>query len=210
MRWLLFFLLTFCDLAFAQPLNSTWRGEWYLNGDKSILRISNITILNTSSGVNTSAEEFQFIDQSNKSVVVFEWINAPPKDGTAPEATVADDGLYNVCFYRGSVISKKELLTKLSNEKVSLKDSNQSISAKKFNYQNNNIRKSLKFIDGLSGDRYRAIECTQYVYSKNSKNYELLGSGDVDEFFFYDQNKVYRWSDNLAIGGIDVETYSRR
>ena len=138
MRWLLFFLFTFCDLAFAQSLNPTWRGEWYLNGGKSILRISNITILNTSSGVNTSAEEFQFIDQSNKSVVVFEWINAPPKDGTAPEATVYEDGSYNVCFYRGSVFSKKELLTKLSNEKVSLKDGNQSISAKRRIYEEAN------------------------------------------------------------------------
>lgn len=210
MRWILFFLFTFCDLAFAQSLNAAWRGEWFLNGGKSIIRISNITILNTSTGVNTSTEEFQFIDQSNKSVVVFKWINAPPKDGIAPEATVSDDGSYNVCFYKGSVISKKELLTELSSENSNIKEGNQAISLKELNYQNNNIRKSLKLINGLSSDRYKAIECTEYVYSKNSKKYELLGSGDVDKLFIYDQKTVYEWSKNLAIGGIDLKTYSTK
>ena len=210
MRWIFFFLLTFCDLAFAQSLNAAWRGEWFLNGGKSIIRISNITILNTSTGANTSTEEFQFIDQSNKSVVVFKWINAPPKDGIAPEATVSDDGSYNVCFYRGSIIIKKGLLTALSAENDNIKNGNPTISLEELNYQNNNIQKSLKLINGLSSDRYRAIECTEYVYSKSSEKYELLGSGDIDEFFIYDQKTVYQWSKNLAVGGIDVKTYSTK
>jgi hypothetical protein len=72
------------------------------------------------------------------------------------------------------------------------------------------INKWLKLINSLSSERFKVIECTQYVYSTASKNYELLGSGDGNVFFFYDQNTVYRWSENLAVGGLVVETYSRR
>ena len=210
MRWLLFFLLTFCDLAFAQPLNSTWRGEWYLNGGKSILRISNITILNTSSGVKTTTEEFQFIDQyqSNKSVAVYTWINSPPKDGVYPETIVSEDGSYNVCFYRDSIITRKKLLNSLAYEKDQEK-STKIRSRESLNYEIS-INKWLKLINSLSSERFKVIECTQYVYSTASKNYELLGSGDGNVFFFYDQNTVYRWSENLAVGGLVVETYSRR
>ena len=208
MKFLLFFLLTVCDFAFAQSLNPVWRGEWFLNGGESILRISNVTILNTFAGVKTTKEEFQFIDQSNKSVTVFTWTNSPPKDGVAPEAIVSEDGSYNVCFYRDSIITRKKLLTSLAYEKDQER-STKIRSRESFNYEIS-INKWLKLINSLSSERFKVIECTEYVYSTASKNYELLGSGDGDVFFFYDNNKVYRWSGNEAVGGIDVKTYSRR
>jgi hypothetical protein len=208
MKFLLFFLLTVCDFAFAQSLNPVWRGEWFLNGGESILRISNVTILNTFAGVKTTKEEFHFIDQSNKSVTVFTWTNSPPKDGVAPETIVSEDGSYNVCFYRDSIITRKKLLTSLAYEKDQER-STKIRSRESFNYEIS-INKWLKLINSLSSERFKVIECTEYVYSTASKNYELLGSGDGDVFFFYDNNKVYRWSNNLAVGGIDVETYSRK
>lgn len=208
MKFLLFFLFTVCDFAFAQSLNPVWRGEWFSSGGQSILRISNVTILNTSTGVKTTTEEFQFIDQSIKSVAVFTWINSPPKDGVTPETIVSEDGSYNVCFYRDSIITRKKLLINLASEKDQLRStknrSRESLNDEIF------INKWLKLINGLSSERFKVIECTQYVYSTVSKKYELLGSGDVDEFFFYDNNKVYRWSNNEAVGGLDVETYSRK
>ena len=208
MKFLLFFLLTVCDFAFAQSLNPVWRGEWFLSGGESILRISNVTILNTSTGVKTTTEEFQFIDQSNKSVAVFKWINSPPKDGVAPETIVSEYGSYNVCFYRDSFITRKKLLINLASEKDQER-STKIRSRESLNYEIS-INKWLKLINSLSSERFKVIECTEYVYSTVSKNYELLGSGDGDVFYFYDQNTVYRWSKNLAVGGLDVETYSRR
>ena len=208
MRFLLFFLLTVCDFAFAESLNPVWRGEWFSSGGESNLRISNVTILNTSTGVKTTTEKFQFIDQSNKSVAVFTWINSPPKDGVAPETIVSEDGSYNVCFYRDSFITRKKLLINLASEKDQER-STKIRSHESLNYEIF-INKWLKLINSLSSERFKVIECTEYVYSTVSKNYELLGSGDGDVFYFYDQNTVYRWSKNLAVGGLDVETYSRR
>ena len=208
MKFLLFFLLTVCDFAFAESLNPVWRGEWFSSGGESNLRISNVTILNTSTGVKTTTEEFQFIDQSNKSVAVFTWINSPPKDGVAPETIVSEDGSYNVCFYRDSFITRKKLLINLASEKDQER-STKIRSRESLNYEIF-INKWLKLINSLSSERFKVIECTEYVYSTVSKNYELLGSGDGDVFYFYDQNTVYRWSKNEAVGGLDVETYSRR
>ena len=208
MKFLLFFLLTVCDFAFAESLNPVWRGEWFSSGGESNLRISNVTILNTSTGVKTTAEEFQFIDQSNKSVAVFTWINSPPKDGVAPETIVSEDGSYNVCFYRDSFITRKKLLINLASEKDQER-STKIRSRESLNYEIF-INKWLKLINSLSSERFKVIECTEYVYSTVSKNYELLGSGDGNVFYFYDQNTVYRWSKNEAVGGLDVETYSRR
>ena len=208
MKFLLFFLLTVCDFAFAESLNPVWRGEWFSSGGESNLRISNVTILNTSKGVKTTTEEFQFIDQSNKSVAVFTWINSPPKDGVAPETIVSEDGSYNVCFYRDSFITRKKLLINLATEKDQER-STKIRSRESLNYEIF-INKWLKLINSLSSERFKVIECTEYVYSTVSKNYELLGSGDGDVFYFYDQNTVYRWSKNEAVGGLDVETYSRR
>ena len=208
MKFLLFFLLTVCDFAFAESLNPVWRGEWFSSGGESNLRISNVTILNTSTGVKTTTEEFQFIDQSNKSVAVFTWINSPPKDGVAPETIVSEDGSYNVCFYRDSFITRKKLLINLASEKDQER-STKIRSRESLNYEIF-INKWLKLINSLSSERFKVIECTEYVYSTVSKNYELLGSGDGNVFYFYDQNTVYRWSKNEAVGGLDVETYSRR
>ena len=208
MKFLLFFLLTVCDFAFAESLNPVWRGEWFSSGGESNLRISNVTILNTSTGVKTTAEEFQFIDQSNKSVAVFTWINSPPKDGVAPETIVSEDGSYNVCFYRDSFITRKKLLINLATEKDQER-STKIRSRESLNYEIF-INKWLKLINSLSSERFKVIECTEYVYSTVSKNYELLGSGDGNVFYFYDQNTVYRWSKNEAVGGLDVDTYSRR
>ena len=141
-------------------------------------------------------------------MAVFTWINSPPKDGVAPETIVSEDGSYSVCFYRDSIITRKKLLISLAYEKDQLRStknrSRESLNDEIF------INKWLKLINSLSSERFKVIECTQYVYSTVSKNYELLGSGDGDVFFFYDNNKVYRWSENLALGGIDVETYSRK
>jgi hypothetical protein len=208
MKFLLFFLLTVCDFAFAESLNPVWRGEWFSSGGKSNLRISNVTILNTSTGVKTTTEEFQFIDQSNKSVAVFTWINSPPKDGVAPETIVSEDGSYNVCFYRDSFITRKKLLINLASEKDQER-STKIRSRESLNYEIF-INKWLKLINSLSSERFKVIECTEYIYSTVSKNYELLGSGDGDVFYFYDQNTVYRWSKNEAVGGLEIETYSRR
>ena len=210
MKFLIFFLLTVCDFAFAQSLNPVWRGEWFSSSGESILRISNVTILSTSKGVKTTTEEFQFIDQyqSNKSVAVFTWINSPPKDGVAPETIVSEDGSYKLCFYRDSIITRKKLLISLAYEKDQER-STKIRSRESLNYEIS-INKWLKLINSLSSERFKVIECTEYFYSTASKNYELLGSGDGDVFFFYDSNKVYRWSGNLAVGGIDVKTYSRR
>ena len=188
------FVFSFTSSAFSQPVATALHGAWISAGGESTLVFN--------------SKEVKFIEPPDNKEFILSWINSPPKDGTSPEAKVSVDGEYNVCFYRDSIITRKKLLISLAYEKDQER-STKIRSRESLNYEIS-INKWLKLINSLSSERFKVIECTEYVYSKASKNYELLGSGDGDVFFFYDNNKVYRWSGNLAVGGIDVKTYSRR
>jgi hypothetical protein len=73
------------------------------------------------------------------------------------------------------------------------------------------MSKSLKIINNLSDERLSAIACKQLVYSIDFKRYQEIGSGDVVSYtFFYDQDRVYEWIKNFTMGGVSIDTYSRK
>jgi hypothetical protein len=184
--------------AFAQPLNMALHGQWFLNNESPTLSLS--------------AKEFKFIYSVNTDEVSFSWINLPPQDGTPPEALVSEDGFYNVCFYEGSTVSRGALLTELSDEMlqfIKLKKDGE-LSQERFNEEIDSMSKSLKIINNLSDKKFSAIVCKQLAYSTESKKYEELGSGDVVYYFFYDQNVIHQWTKNFTMGGVSIETYSRK
>ena len=192
------FVFSFISSAFSQQLNSVMHGAWILDGGESTLVFN--------------SKEVKFINPSENKEFIFSWINSPPKDGTSPEAKVSKDDIYQACFYLSSTSSKNEIRAELFTEMLNFINQNKEghLPQDKLNDEIISMSEYLKVINNLSNDRFRAINCMQYIYSLESKNYDLLGSGDVATYFFYDQDKVYEWVRNFALGGVSIATYSRK
>ena len=192
------FVFSFTSSAFAQQLNSVMHGAWNSMGGKSTLVFN--------------SKEVKFITPPDNQEFIFSWINSPPKNGTSPEAKVSKDGIYEVCFYLSSTSSKNEIRVELFTEMLNLINQNKEghLPQDELNDEIISMSDYLKVINKLSNGKFRAITCRQYVYSLDSKNYDELGSGDVATYFFYDQDKVYEWVRNFALGGVSIATYSRK
>jgi hypothetical protein len=201
-KYLIFFLVMMtgsCGQAFAQPLNAALHGQWASDDGETTLLISN--------------KLFKFILPPDNNELSFSWINSPPKDGSSPEAMVSKDGEYNVCFYLNSTISRGDLLTELTTEMLKLFKLKNfwGLSQKRLDDEIDSMSKSLKIINNLSDERLSAIACKQLVYSIDFKRYQEIGSGDVVSYtFFYDQDRVYEWIKNFTMGGVSIDTYSRK
>jgi len=56
----------------------------------------------------------------------------------------------------------------------------------------------------------RQITFNRFFYLKNEEIYESADGDDLNEFYFFDQNKLYRWRENLAVSGVDLLTYQKK
>ena len=93
---LLFYATYLCaNFAFAQPLDKALDGKWILIGGKSTIVISD--------------QNFKFNKSSFDKEGNYSWIKSAPENGQLPAANVSSEGIYKVCFYTGSTISRLEL-----------------------------------------------------------------------------------------------------
>jgi hypothetical protein len=192
------FVFSFTSSVLAQPVATALHGAWISVGGESTLVFN--------------SKEVKFINPPDNKEFILSWINSPPKDGNSPEAKVSKDGIYEVCFYLSSTSSKNEIRTELFTEMLNFINQNKNghLPQDELNDEIISMSEYLKVINKLSNDRFRVITCNQYVYSLESKSYDYLGSGDVATYFFYDQDKVYEWVRNFALGGASIATYSRK
>ena len=195
----LFCLAFFCtNFASAQPLDNALHGKWILIGGKSTIVISD--------------QNFKFDKSSINNEGDFSWIKSPPQDGKLPAANVSSEGIYKVCFYTGSTISRLELLNGLSaslQHLAGLKKEEQ-LYKDQIRYERSSIKIAQLKIKNLSDGTFKTFSCRKYLYSKKDKSYEDDGGEDLDEFFFIDKNKMYRWRTNLATEGFELYTYQKR
>ena len=195
----LFSLAFICtNFAFAQPLDKALHGKWILIGGKSTIVISD--------------QNFNFDKSSINNEGDFSWIKTAPQDGKLPEANVSSEGLYKVCFYTGSTISRLELLNGLSaslQHLAGLKKEDQ-LYKDQIRYERSSIKSAQLKIKNLSDGTFKTFSCREYLYSTKDKSYEDGSGHDLDEFFFLDKNKMYRWRTNLAIEGIELYTYQKK
>jgi hypothetical protein len=198
------FKLLFCvtctctNFAFAQPLDKALDGKWILIGGKSTIVISDKNIKFDKSSINNEGD--------------FSWIKSAPENGKLPAANVSSEGIYKVCFYTGSTISRLELLNGLSGSLqhlAGLKKEDQ-LYKDQIRYERSSIKSAQLKIKNLSDGTFKTFSCREYLYSTKDKSYEDGSGHDLAEFFFLDKNKMYRWRTNLAIEGIELYTYQKK
>jgi len=198
------FKLLFCvtctctNFAFAQPLDKALDGKWILIGGKSTIVISDKNIKFDKSSINNEGD--------------FSWIKSAPENGKLPAANVSSEGIYKVCFYTGSTISRLELLNGLSGSLqhlAGLKKEDQ-LYKDQIRYERSSIKIAQLKIKNLSDGEFKTFSCRQYLYSTEDKSYELSDSQDWEEFFFFDKSKIYRWLENLTLGEINLRTYQKK
>ena len=192
------FAFSFSVSAFSQPVATALHGAWVSDGSETTLVFN--------------SKEVKFIEPPDNKEFILSWINSPPKDGTSPEAKVSVDGEYNVCFYLTFPSSKNGLRTEIFTVMLDLVNQNKEghLPQEELNDGITSMSDSLNIINNLSDDKFRMIGCRFYVYSLDSKSYDEQGSGDVETYFFYDQDKVYRWLRNYTFGVASIATYSRK
>ena len=196
---LLFYATYLCaNFAFAQPLDKALDGKWILIGGKSTIVISD--------------QNFKFNKSSFDKEGNYSWIKSAPENGQLPAANVSSEGIYKVCFYTGSTTSRLELLNGLSaslQHLAGLKKEEQ-LYKDQIRYERSSIKIAQLKIKNLSDGTFKTFSCRKYLYSKKDKSYEDDGGEDLDEFFFIDKNKMYRWRTNLATEGFELYTYQKR
>ena len=77
-------------------------------------------------------------------------------------------------------------------------------------YERRSVKIAQRKIKNLSDGAFKTFSCSQYLFSTEDKSYELSDSEDWEEFFFFDKNKMYRWLENLALGGIELKAYQKK
>jgi hypothetical protein len=196
---LLFSLVSmFANFAFAQPLDKALDGKWILIGGKSTIVISD--------------QNFEFNKSSFDKEGNYSWIKSAPENGQLPAANVSSEGIYKVCFYTGSTTSRLELLNGLSarlQHLIGLKKEEQ-LYKDQIRYERRSVKIAQRKIKNLSDGAFKTFSCSQYLFSTEDKSYELSDSQDWEEFFFFDKNKMYRWLENLALGGIELKAYQKK
>ena len=197
LRLLFYFTYLCANFAFAQPLDKALDGKWILIGGKSTIVISD--------------QNFKF-DKSSFKEGNFSWIKSAPQDGKLPEANVSSDGVYKVCFYTGTSISRLELLNGLSARLQHLAGlkKEEKLYKDQIRYERRSIKIAQRKIKNLSDGTFKSFSCGEYLYSKKDKSYELSYSEDLNEFFFFDKGKIYCWRENLALGGIELIAYQKK
>lgn len=182
--------------VFSQPVDAALHGKWVSEDGETTLVISNNNV--------------KFISRSDPREFSLFWINSPPKNGSAPESKVSEDGEYNACFYASASSSKKELSAELFEAMLDLIKQNKGghISQEELSDGITGMGDSLKIINNLSDEKFKVFTCGYYLYSSNSKTYDEQGSGDVASYFFYNQGRVYEWTRNYTLGVVGVSTYS--
>ena len=195
----LFSLAFICtNFAFAQPLDKAQHGKWILIGGKSTIVISD--------------QNFKFNKSSFDKEGNYSWIKSAPENGQLPAANVSSEGIYKVCFYTGSTTSRLELLNGLSASLQHLAGlkKEEELYKDQIRYERSRIKIAQLKIKNLSDGEFKTFSCSQYLYSTEDKSYELIDSEDWEEFFFFDKSKIYRWLENLALGGIKLTTYQKK
>ena len=198
LKLLFYVTCMFANFAFAQPLDRALDGKWILIGGKSTIVISDQNLKFDKSSIDNEGD--------------FSWIKSAPENGKLPAANVSSEGIYKVCFYTGSTTSRLELLNGLSaslQHLAGLKKEEQ-LYKDQIRYERSSIKIAQLKIKNLSDGTFKTFSCRKYLYSKKDKSYEDDGGEDLDEFFFIDKNKMYRWRTNLATEGFELYTYQKR
>jgi len=192
--FLYFFGATVC----AQHLDYNLIGKWVLNGGKSYILISD--------------KNFKFDQDPFNDSDIFLWVKSKPEDKKQPQTPPSSDGMYNICFYTGHTISKKEMSTDILNVKKNTATSRKEglLSLGQYNREIRNIQNIQKTIDRMNDGSLRPISCNRFFYLKNEKIYESANSNDLNEFYVFDQNKLYRWRENLAVSSVELLTYQKK
>ena len=186
------------NFAFAQPLDKALDGKWILIDGKSTIVISDKNFKFNKSPLNKEGN--------------FSWIKSVPENGKLPEANVSSEGVYKVCFYSGFTISKLELSNGLSSrlQYLARLKKEEQLYKDQIKYERSSIKIAQIKIKNLNDGTFKEIRCSEYLYSIEDKIYERNDSQDLAEFFFFDKNKMYRWRENLAIGGLELNTYQKK
>jgi hypothetical protein len=186
------------NLAFAQPLDKALHGKWIFIRGKSTIVISD--------------QNFKFYKSSINNEGDFSWIKSPPENGKLPEANVSSEGVYKVCFHTGSTISRLELLNGLSAslQHLSGLKKEEQLYKDQIRSERSSIKIAQLKIKNLSDGTFKTFSCKKYLYSAKDKSYEDDSGQDLDEFFFIDKNKMYRWRTNLATEGMELYTYQKK
>ena len=196
---LLFSLAFICtNFAFAQPLDKALHGKWILIGGKSTIVISD--------------QNFKFNKSSFDKEGNYSWIKSAPENGQLPAANVSSEGIYKVCFYTGSTTSRLELSNGLSSrlQYLARLKKEEQLYKNQIKYERSSIKIAQIKIKNLNDGTFKEIRCSEYLYSIEDKIYERNDSQDLEEFFFFDKNKMFRWRENLALGGIELNTYQKK
>ena len=77
-------------------------------------------------------------------------------------------------------------------------------------YEMSSIKIAQLKIKNLSDGTFKTFNCKEYLYSTKDKSYEDGSGHDLDEFFFLDKNKIYRWRTNLATEDMQLYTYQKK
>jgi len=184
--------------VFAQPLGPEMQGKWISEtGETTLLILKN---------------KISFIAKPDDRQFEMTWINSPPKDGVAPEALVAEDGEYRVCYYEGSIYSKNELWTMLLTEMLDLVKQNKvgQLSNEELKEAIDSMNEAVATLNSIIGEKFRTFACKQLFYTPDNKSYEEIGSGDVVTSFFYNEGKLYEWIKNFTLGGVFISTYNKK
>jgi hypothetical protein len=198
LRLLFYFTYLCTNFAFAQPLDKALDGKWILIGGKSTIIISD---------QNLKFNKSSFDKEGN-----FSWIKSAPENGKLPAANVSSEGIYKVCFYTGSTISRLELLNGLSARLQHLAGliKEEQLYKDQIRYERSSIKIAQSKIKNLSDGTFETFSCGEYLYSKKDKSYEPRDSEDLNEFFLFDKSTLYRWRENLALGGIELSAYQKK
>lgn len=198
LRLVFYFTYLCTNFAFAQPLDKALDGKWILIGGKSTIVISD--------------QNFKFNKSSFDKEGNYSWIKSAPENGQLPAANVSSEGIYKVCFYTGSTTSRLELLNGLSASLQHLAGlkKEEELYKDQIRYERTSIKSAQLKIKNLSDGTFETFSCREYLYSTKDKSYEDGSGHDLDEFFFLDKNKMYRWRENLALGGVELYTYQKK